>query len=164
MVLGCAHAGSAVSEEASQVRQYAAEMTDHVTESRALFEPKSMVISDFRELIARCSTDNWDGYGALPVKGEIAERVIKLLYTLPESIRLPEVSIEPDGEVCLDWIGPFQRTISLSIGESDRIAYAWLDGTNRGHAVDKLTEEGIPNRILNQIMDIVGYEPVIGIA
>ena len=77
------------------------------------------------------------------------------LRTLPDGVSLPEFSIEPDGSISLDWIESRDRLFSLSIGENNRLAYAWLDGTNKGHGVENFDGQQIPKRILDGITLII---------
>jgi len=37
------------------------------------------------------------------------------------------------------------------MGPNDRLAYAWLDGTDKGHAVARFDGERVPDRILEGI-------------
>ena len=70
---------------------------------------------------------------------------------------VPEFAPEPDGSVSLDWIQSRTRLFSLSIGTSRRLAYAWLDGSDKGHAVSRFDGKHIPSRIQQGIREIVNY-------
>jgi hypothetical protein len=66
---------------------------------------------------------------------------------------MPENAVDPDGAIALDWIVSRHRMLSLSVaGDSDRIAYAWVDGTNKGHAVDRFDGAAVPLRLLQAIL------------
>jgi hypothetical protein len=75
---------------------------------------------------------------------------------LPDNIPLPEFTPEPDGSISLDWIRSRNRVVSLSIGQSNRLAYAWLDGADRGHTVVHFDGQNVPSRVLNDIKAIAG--------
>ncbi|HEV7928092.1 MAG TPA: hypothetical protein VGR14_22260 [Verrucomicrobiae bacterium] len=77
------------------------------------------------------------------------------LRALPEGVALPEFSVEPGGSISLDWIESRSRLFSLSIGGNHRFAYAWLDGTNKGHGVESFDGQQIPERLLDGITAIV---------
>lgn len=158
MVIGAARPRTAVSREAEQVVSHASKLTQHVKESWIYFGPKSQWISDFREAMQDCLEENWDGYGAEPVSASVVQKVIDLIASLPEGIALPEACCEPDGEIALDWAPMPQRTISVSVGESDRLAYAWMDGSDRGHAVAKLSGGNLSGRVLDEIRRITAHE------
>ena len=94
---------------------------------------------------------NWDGYGAEPVNALAFQRAEQLVAALPDDLPLPECSIEPDGCVSLDWMPAPHRTLTVSVGAGERLPYAWVDGTDRGHAVARLAEGQFPPRILDEI-------------
>ena len=70
---------------------------------------------------------------------------------------LPEFAPEPDGAISLDWIRSRHRLFSLSIGSTNRLAYSWLDGAHRGHAVAQFDGTKIPVRILQGIESIMNH-------
>jgi hypothetical protein len=80
----------------------------------------------------------------------------RFLRLLPESVPLPEFAPEPDGFISLDWIRSPNRLFSLSIGRSNRLAYAWLDGADRGHGVARFDGQNVPARVLEGIKGILG--------
>jgi len=83
----------------------------------------------------------------------------RFLRALPGGVPAPEFSVEPDGSISLDWIESRNCLFSLSIGANNRFAFAWLDGTNRGHGVESFDGETIPKRIIDGIAAVVknGY-------
>lgn len=112
---------------------------------------KSMNRSDRMGLARECNVSNWDGYGAEPASPRALRRAEDLIESLPDDFPLPEFSIEPDGCVSLDWMPAAYRTLTVSVGVSDRLPYAWVDGTDRGHAVARLVDGQLPPRILSEI-------------
>ncbi len=57
-----------------------------------------------------------------------------LLDTLPNGYAVPEVSVDPDGEIAFDWIRPDRTMVSISVGLDGVITYAarLRDGTAHG--------------------------------
>lgn len=149
---------SAVSAEAESVRLNASVVVEQVYRSMALFGPKAALISSLSTLAEECSEPNWDGYGAEPVSSRALRRAEDLIASLPDDLPLPECAIEPDGYVSLDWMPAPYRTLTVSIGKSDRVPYAWVDGTDRGHAVARLADEQLPSRILAEIRRFMEHE------
>lgn len=47
-----------------------------------------------------------------------------LLDTLPHGFALPEVGLDPDGEIAFDWIRPDRTMLSVSIGPTRSLSYA----------------------------------------
>ncbi|MDA1067440.1 MAG: hypothetical protein O3C43_13150 [Verrucomicrobia bacterium] len=146
--------GSAVSLEAKAAKEYASVVYDHVESSWALFGKKEAIITKIREFGIECAEADWDGYDAEPVSQNALERAEVFIRSLPESISMPEVSVEPDGDLSFDWNPTSTKTFSVSVGSSDRFAYAWFDGTDRGHAVARSSNGEVPARILEEIQRI----------
>jgi hypothetical protein len=142
---------SAVSQEAGSIQESKYGITQSIEQSIALFGGKEEVLSMICELEAECCVENWDGYGALPLSNLSVETAKEFIRLLPDSLAMPEIAPEPDGSVSLDWMPSRYRTFSLSIGESDQLAYAWVDGTDRGHAVARFNSQIIPERVLQGI-------------
>ena len=152
---------SAVSAEAESVRLNASIVVEQVHRSVALFGPKAALISTLAALGEECREPNWDGYGAEPASLRSLHRAEDLIASLPDDVPLPECSIEPDGCVSLDWMPAPYRTLTVSVGATDRLPYAWVDGTDRGHAVAKLVDGQLPPRILAEIRRFTSHEPSV---
>lgn len=152
---------SAVSAEAEAVRLNASFVVEQVHRSMALFGPKATLISTLSALGEECRESNWDGYGAEPASFRALRRAEYLIASLPVDVPLPECSIEPDGCVSLDWMPAPYRTLTVSVGATDRLPYAWVDGTDRGHAVARLVDGQLPPRILAEIRRFTSHEPSV---
>lgn len=61
-------------------------------------------------------------------------RARRLLDTLPNGFPAPEMGIDPDGEVALDWIRSNRTMVSVSAGVTDQLSFAarFDDGTSHG--------------------------------
>jgi hypothetical protein len=153
--------GTAMSSMAERVCFNAIKMTESVERSVALFGPKADALEQLYSVAMECSTPDWDGYGAEAVNPEALDRAERFLRSLPEGFPLPEFSVEPDGAISFDWLPTRTRNFSLSIGGSDRIAYAWLDGTDRGHAVARSLSGEVPDRILQELSRIVPHASTV---
>src|SRR5690349_16360844 len=122
-----------------------------------LRDEKAVAISRVQEIVVECSEPGWDGNGAEPISEVAAARAAEFIVALPKGIVMPEFAPEPDGSISLDWIQSRDRLFSLSIGTGSRLAYAWLDGTDRGHAVATFDGESVPWRILDEIRGIMNH-------
>jgi len=125
-------------------------ITQYSEESFALFGSRNNLIAEIYEMSEECAKENWDGYGAVPISITTIWNTESFIRLLPVSISLPEIAPEPDGSISLDWIPGRYRTFSLSIGESNQLAYAWLEGSERGHGVARFDFQVIPGRILKE--------------
>ena len=144
----------AVYDEAVVIREKALGMSRHVESSWALFDSKEDALTRLYELAAECAEADWDGYDAEAVSQSAVEHSAYFIRRLPEDLPLPEISVEPDGEIALDWSPTPTQTFSVSIGTANRMACAWVNGTEHGHAVAYSNNGEIPSRILQEIQRI----------
>lgn len=149
--------GSAISIEARDVTKAASALMRSVEESQALFGEKAMAISQLREMANDCAEPGWDGYGANAIDSTALQNAEIFIRALPEGIPSPEYAPEPDGSISLDWIQSRYRLFSLSVGPNDRLAYAWLDGADKGHGVARFDGLSIPQRVLAEIQSIMRH-------
>lgn len=150
-----ARPGSAISAEADALWRKAVAVMRSVAQSQALFGAKATAISQLWALMEECAGPNWDGDQALPLSREAALRTEDFIRSLPDALPMPELSPEPDGSISLDWIRSRHRLLSLSIGTSDRLAFAWLDGSDRAHGVIRFDGERIPAPIIEGITAVM---------
>jgi hypothetical protein len=150
-----AQQGSAVSNEAQSLRQAASAVVDHVERSQALFGGKAAAISQIWALANECDRPDWDGEHSFPIEHATVFRAAAFIRALPDWVPLPEFAPESDGSISLDWIQSRNHLFSLSVGASNRLPYAWLDGTDKGHAVANFDGDAVPRKILEGIMGIM---------
>jgi hypothetical protein len=147
---------SAISSAALMAHEAAEKVVRFAERSEALFGRKAVALSQLTALTAEHSQAGWDGENASPIDPN-ALRVARLFVrAIPNDIPLPEFSAEPDGAISLDWAIRRERAFSISVGARDRLAFAWLDGTDRGHGVAFFDGKQIPSRILNELRQIGG--------
>jgi hypothetical protein len=109
------------------------------------------LLKSLNQLAEGCAEDDWDGYGAEAVNPAALARAEALVRALPDDLPLPEISIEPDGAIAFDWMPYPTKTFTLSVGGSNRLAYAWIDGTDRGHATVRFDDAEVPSRVLTEL-------------
>ena len=147
--------GSAVSPEARAVTRAASAVLESAENSQALFERQSTGISKLRAMEIECADEGWDGNGAYPINLLALQNAENFIRVLPEAVPLPEYAPEPDGSISLDWIVSRHRLFSVSIGAGNRLAYAWLDGSDTGHGVAHFDGLTVPERVLDGIQSIL---------
>ena len=147
---------SAISPEANAVYKAANDVTESHEQSLALFGKKAAALSQLAELATECAVVGWDGGDAAAIDPIAIHAVKRFVRALPDNMPLPEFAPEPDGSISLDWIQSRDRMFSLSVGRSNRLAYAWLDGTDTGHGVARFDGQTVPPRVLEEIKDIAG--------
>jgi hypothetical protein len=117
----------------------------------ASVKSKDAAISQMRALVDQCAQTSGDGAEADPISELAVKQAADFIRALPKNVPLPEFAPDPDGSISLDWIQSRSRLFSLSIGQGRRVAYAWLDGSEGGHAVACFDGRGLPSGILKGI-------------
>jgi hypothetical protein len=97
------------------------------------------------------STAGWDGGEAEPISQIAMNRAEDFIRALPADVAAPEFAPEPDGAISLDWIYSRNEFLSVSIGESDRLSFAWVDGSDTGYGVCHFDGKKVPRRILDSL-------------
>jgi hypothetical protein len=139
------------------VHEAASKVVKLTERSLALFGEKAAALSRLAALAAECAEPDWDGAEAAAIDPIAISSASRFIRALPDGIPLPEFAPEPDGSISLDWIASRTRLFSLSIGHSNRLAYAWLDGADKGHGVARFYGQNIPPRVLDDIKHILGH-------
>lgn len=149
-----ARQSNAVSAEAISATSKAERIFGAAATSETLGGRKAWALESLGTLSRECAHADWDGYGALPLSARALATAEYLIRNLPEGLALPEVAAEPDGSVSLDWIVSRHRVLSVSVGESNRLAYAWLLGTEREHGVINFDGTNTPGRLIQKVLFI----------
>ena len=154
---GYVRRSSAVSLEAQTVRAAVSAVAEMRERSQVLFGSKATALSQLRALANECAEPDWNGEGACalnPMAVSLAESFIR---ALPDALPLPEFAPEPDGSISLDWIQGRNRLFTLSVSAGSRLAYAWIDGSDKGHAVARFDGESIPPLIQEGVKAIMNH-------
>jgi hypothetical protein len=155
-VYALARPRTAVSSDAEHVRNQAVAMVERVERSDALFGTKAAVVSALWSLKQSHAEVGWDGGHARPVEGDAIFKALAFVRSMPDGTAMPEVGVEPDGMVTLDWLPSRHRMLSVTFAsDSERLAYAWIDGTDRGNAVERFDGVSVPKRLLQAIRSIM---------
>lgn len=152
-----AYGSSAISSEALAVRDAVIAVVESSELSQVLFGEKRVAISQIVSLANECAETGWDGDEAAPIDQAAIHTAVKFIRALPNDMPLPEFAPEPDGSISLDWIRSRNCLFSLSVGSTNRLAYAWLDGSDRGHGVAQFDGERIPSRVIEGILGTMSH-------
>jgi len=96
------------------------------------------------------ATPNWDGYGAKQIDPLAYLEAEKFLNALPTTTPMPDVTVDPDGEVSVSWNVDPEWTFSVSIGPRGRLSYAGMFGTSKAYGTEWFANE-IPAPVLDGI-------------
>jgi hypothetical protein len=154
--------GTALSREASVVSDAATEFVKLAERSEALSGDKNAVLSDLATLSTEYADWGWDGDNAAPIDPVAMFFVKRFIRALPDDIPMPELAPDPDGSISLDWSESGYRLFSMSVGPSNRLAFAWLDGADKGYATAQFDGVVIPSLVLDQIRKLAvnGHSPL----
>lgn len=156
-IAAAARASSAVSQEAKIVSRQVTELQHRHEASHSLFGRKAQAISQLRSVVVSAVEECDTEAGEIWPSSIAISNAENLLRALPDDVPLPEFSVEPDGAIALDWMQSRSQMVSVSVSERDRLAYAWLDGTDRGHAVLGLRANAVPLPLLALIRSITAH-------
>ncbi len=148
---------SAYSDDAKAVGVKVTAVAQQFERSQALFGDKAAALSQLREMAIECVEPGWDGGEARAINPLAISTAENFIRALPNFIPLPEFAPEPDGSISLDWLPSRHRMFSISVGTNNRLAYAWLDGTDKGHAVARFDGDKIPQRIVEGVNAILSH-------
>ena len=151
-------ASSALSKDAKLTDRAVSAIVSSCEESVALYGERSLVHSSLIEMAVECSQADWDGNGAYPINIESLRLARSFLDALPVGFSMPECAPEPDGSISLEWVMSRYSRFSISIGNTDRLSYAWLDGTDKGHGVARFDGIILPKHILAALSNILHNE------
>jgi hypothetical protein len=100
-----------------------------------------------RNASAEAADNDWDGYGARPANMMAVDHALRFLRYVPAGLPDPDVSIDPDGEVSLEWYRAPRKTFSVSIGRDGRLSYAGLFGGSTLHGTEAYFADELPGEI-----------------
>lgn len=94
------------------------------------------VFNELFSVAEDCRNANWDGQGALAVCEESYRTAYRFLEALPLGTVAPEVGVEPDGEITLEWYYSPRRTLSISFSKNGDLHYAALIGASKTYGTE----------------------------
>jgi hypothetical protein len=151
VLAGYARSTSAVSAEAKEICKAAHAVMSDRESSEALFGQKAFALSKLRTAVADVIPDDEQE----AVDAQAYWNAEQFLLALPDDLPTPEFGIDPDGAISLDWMPSRTRMFSVSISASERLAYAWLDGSDKGHGVARFRAPAVPTAVLSFLQALV---------
>jgi hypothetical protein len=149
---------NAVSVDATTIRTSVQDAWGPLADSLAISHMAAAAIASLNRAAEAAGAENWDGYGARPIDRRAYGAALGFLQALPTTTPIPDVSVDPDGEVDVLWhVGPTE-TFSVSIGPAGRLTYAGLFGDAQSYGTEWFGNE-IPQAVLLNLSRIVGAKP-----
>jgi len=111
-------------------------------------------LTELFEVTIECSKPDWDGLGAEPVDLMAVYIAKQFICALPSEFPAPEVCVDPDGSISLDWSKSKKQLVSVGVGSRSRLAYAFVNGPNFGKGVEHFDGYTIPAPILLAVQQV----------
>jgi hypothetical protein len=139
-----------VSDIATEIQREAVEVKNHFARSITFGEHLSRMLEGLFQVKNECSIDNWDGYDAKAIDNESFQNAIRFALSLTPNIPIPEIYVDPDGEVTFEWYEDKRKVFSVSVGSKNKLSYAGLYGFSKAYGVEYFYYD-TPKIILNNI-------------
>lgn len=145
------HRTSAISSEAGQVVEAASRLLRDQKGSESLFGMKAMALSRLSSAVNELTID--DEQEAVPP--ESIQLAGEFLRALPDDLSMPNIGVDPDGAISITWVASGGRMFSVSVSDVDRLAFAWLDGSDKGYSVARFRPPLLPNILLSTLRAVI---------
>jgi len=139
-MFGIANTSVGVSREASNIETSVRDSVHHYLKPRLdLLLPEIEGLGDASD-------------SGLVADEDTIQAAIRFAYSLPRFGPLPEISLDPDGEISFDWIAPSgTEMFSVSVNKESRLVFAGRFGEkSKVHGIEQMAE-GCPPEILRGI-------------
>ena len=138
-------------DEAGRVEFVFTEMQKHALASLSLGKAKQYALDSLYATFSEGCQAGWDGYEASTACYESYTRAKRFIEALPANFPAPEVALDPDGEVSLEWYAGPGRVFAISIGPNDELTYAGkFSPTRKTHGTEPFTGQ-VPKVILDHL-------------
>lgn len=132
---------SAQSEPARRLVRMQEKIQEHLLTSHTVRDDRERLLDELDSLWEDASYQGWDGYGAKPMSVEAYDFAKDFIKALPITAPLPELNVDPDGEVSLDWSFGKRRALTVSVGPTGRCTFAWVHGQRSMRGTDWIEDE-----------------------
>jgi hypothetical protein len=137
-----------VSDDAQALNLFFEELIEDCSPSVSIGSSESL--QGLYNLWEECVAENWDGYGAQPIDRDSFREAERFIRALPTTVFEPEVDVDPDGEISLEWYLEPRKVFSVSIGRRNEITYAGLFGINKTYGREYFDDE-IPKAVFDNL-------------
>lgn len=142
-----------LSDAADQVRRIRND--ESAASSFYSIHANNLILNGLKSALADAANDNLDGYHKFRTNSNTLLYALTFLNLLPTSTPFPDIAIDNDGEIAIEWdFGP-RRIISIRVGKDGTLNFASLVGYSSNHGVETL-QDRIPDTILlgiNRVID-----------
>ena len=143
-----------IGPDASTVTRLIEHVRGHLWEALSVRQVAESASAELAAVAKDAVVPNWDGYGARAIDPRAYQEAERFLTALPTTTPVPEISVDPDGEVAISWNLDPTWVFSVSIGRAGRLSYAGLFGTSKAYGTEWFLNE-IPEAILDNITRVL---------
>ncbi len=147
-----------ISQEAEKIDSNWDELLSRLRQSHTVGELPFTCLKNLHEAVSNAKEEDWDGYGGQAVDVLTSSNAKRFIFSLPSTIPVPEISIEPDGEIAFEWYLGSHWVLSASIGLASEINYAGLLGTSKIHGVEHFDDE-FPQVLVDNLFRLFDNAP-----
>lgn len=106
------------------------------------------------QAVLEAQQDSWDGFRARSVQPTAVLHALAFLRQLPSTTPVPDIGVDTDGEIAIEWdFGP-RRTVSIRVASDGTLTYAGLLGRSVFHGVEP-SRESIPSPVATAIWRVI---------
>ena len=138
---------SAIGSDAKKVSGHERELTEKRLQSISIGGPLLSGITSVLDAAREASVDDWDGDGGRKVLRGSLVYAMDFLQDLPPDYHVPSVAVDPDGELCLEWVRARGWAVSISIGERGQLTFAARFGEDRLKGRESYFGNGLPESV-----------------
>lgn len=109
----------------------------------------SQTLHSLAEACESSAAENWDGYGACAIDPSSLSKAIWFSKLIPTRAALPEVTIDPDGEVRFEWYRGPRRVFAVTVRGNGELVYAGIFGASEIHGTEYLEDQLPPSFLAN---------------
>jgi hypothetical protein len=139
-----------VGPEATRLVQWFVQPAQRNSPSIAFAEHRRGAIEALMGAIAEAREVGWDGYAAKPANPDSVGAAVRFLGHLPIDTPLPEVSVDVDGDIALEWERGPSQVFSVRASRDGTLFYSGLVGSSTFHGSEPL-RESIPGAVARGI-------------
>lgn len=123
--------GNGVSDQSRAISSQFENVDKAALQTGSLGFPRQEASEAFFDALHEANDEGWEGYGGKVISSWVVLSALNFIKLLPTNLPIPEITIDPDGEVLFEWYRSPYRVFSVSVGAYGKIAYAGLFGEVR---------------------------------
>lgn len=150
----CPFSQTGMSSEAERLHRNWKDLFASIANSIAMGSQYQNLLSALATWARDAAVDNWDGQGASHVNKGSLDYAGRIAQMLPVTVPAPEVSVDPDGEVSIDWQRDPRRSLSMSIDATGTLRYASIVGSSENFGLEPWRDE-IPESVFHLLQKVV---------